>query len=312
MAKHKRVAVFDIGSNSIKLIAGEWVDHHSDPKILIEGSRGTRLGEEAHETSHLKPKAIQRTMDALVELSAMAAPFHITHWRAVATSAVRDAKNREEFLDQFKKKLGFETEVLSGDEEAELIYQGVVSDSKIHGGKEQLLVMDSGGGSAEWIRGTPSKIEKRISLDLGCVRMTDRFLRGDPYTLESFQEMMRFYRKNLENLKKDFCAKDHVMIGTGGSICTAAALTKTLTSFKNREIHGQSITFEELRDLTEKLRSLPHSERMKLQGIPPKRGDIIVAGVALFVMALEVLGSSTITASLRGLRYGLLLNSLKS
>jgi exopolyphosphatase / guanosine-5'-triphosphate,3'-diphosphate pyrophosphatase len=312
MAKTKRAAVFDIGSNSLKLIAGEFTDNQHDPTILLERSKGTRLGEEAHETSHLKPQAIQRTMDGLMELKALAESLQISTWRAVATSAVRDAKNRKEFTERFKKEMGFHVEVLSGDEEASLIYHGVVSDPKIHGGKDQLLVMDSGGGSAEWIRGTSSKIEKRISLDLGCVRMTDRFLRGDPYTSESFNEMMQFYRKNLEHLKNDFSAKDRVMIGTGGSICTAAALEKTLTSFKHREIHGQNITLEELRTLTEKLRSLPYAERMKLQGIPPKRGDIIVAGVALFVVAMEALGASTITASLRGLRYGLLLDSLKS
>jgi exopolyphosphatase / guanosine-5'-triphosphate,3'-diphosphate pyrophosphatase len=312
MAKTKRAAVFDIGSNSLKLIAGELTDSQHDPNILLERSKGTRLGEEAHETSHLKPQAIQRTMEGLVELKALAEPLQISTWRAVATSAVRDAKNRKEFTEQFKTKMGFPVEVLTGDEEASLVYQGVVSDPKIHGGKENLLVMDSGGGSAEWIRGTPSKIEKRISLDLGCVRMTDRFLRGDPYTSESFNEMILFYRKNLENLKNDFSAKDRAMIGTGGSICTAVALEKTHSSFKNRNIHDQGITLEELRTLVEKLRSIPYAERMKLQGIPPKRGDIIVAGVALFAITMEMLGASTITASLRGLRYGLLLDSLKT
>jgi exopolyphosphatase / guanosine-5'-triphosphate,3'-diphosphate pyrophosphatase len=311
MPKIGRAGIFDIGSNSIKMLVGEATRDQKDPDILLERSKGTRLGEEAHETSFLKPEAIQRTIEALIELKALADPYHVTTWRAVATSAVRDAKNRKDFIDRFKDKMGFSVDVLSGEEEASLIYQGVVSDPHVEGNDKKLLVMDSGGGSAEWIKGTSNKIENRISLDLGCVRMTDRFLRGDPYTSESFNEMMNFYQKNLEHLKAEFSAKDRVMIGTGGSICTAVALEKTLPSFKNRHVHGQKITLEELKSLLNRLKSAPCAERMKLHGMPQKRGDIIVAGVGLFVVAMEKLEAASITASLRGLRYGVLLQSLK-
>ncbi len=300
-----------MGSNSIKLLVAE-LRPLAAPRILLEKSSGTRLGEGIHHHFRLSRPAMKRTLDEARTFKKEAKKLHAREWIAVATSAVRDASNRREFEKQFRKRMGFSLRVLGGNEEAELIYRGATSDPKLAGPRSRILVMDSGGGSAEWIRGTRNRISHRVSLGLGCVRMTERFIRGDPCTEESFRRMLAWYDKKLQSLRRNFTAKGCVMIGTGGSISTAAVLDLDHPTFHEHRVHGHTLTLRTLEALLEKLKSLTNAERVAWNGIPRKRADIIVAGVALFVTAMRTLGAKKITASLRGLRYGVLMERMKS
>ena len=162
-----RYAVFDLGSNSIKCVMAE--THARGVRILHEESISTRLAEHLIDTCELRPEAIARTLAALRQIRAQADELGITHFRAVATSAVRDSRNRREFLRAAREVLGFPVRLLSGTEEAETIFAGVTADPHWRG--RDIFIHDIGGGSAEWVQGRHGKMEKRISLPLGAVRL---------------------------------------------------------------------------------------------------------------------------------------------
>ena len=300
-----RVSLIDLGSNSIKFLVAE-ISSGGEAVILAEQSEGTRLGEGLYEEPFLREVAIQRTLAVLTQFRAMAESLNVTQWNAVATSAVRDARNRPLFEQQFQSIMGFPLRVLSGEEEAALIYRGVTSDRQMTPEGTSLLVMDSGGGSAEWIRGTPKQLDQRISLNLGCVRMTERFLRGDPYTEDSFAELIRHYEEQLQPLVAPFHALQLKMIGTGGSICAAAAIQQNFLAASGMQLHGQTLSLAQLEKITHHLRHLTQAERLQIPALPAKRADIVVAGLALFITAMRLFHASEITVSLRNLRYGLL------
>jgi exopolyphosphatase / guanosine-5'-triphosphate,3'-diphosphate pyrophosphatase len=307
----RRIGILDIGSNSIKFLVAEATGNQGF-QIVHEKSSGSRLGEGIQQKDfELNEAAIQRTLDAIVDFIKKGEELGVSSWSAVATSAVRDAQNRAVFEQRFQERCGFAARVLSGNEEAELVYRAATSDPKILSSSSKILVMDSGGGSAEWILGDAAHIEKRISLDLGCVRMTDRFLRGDPYTEESYQQMMRYYEEQIGMIQNSFPTQQSKMVGTGGSICTAAALDLSAPSFHHAQIHGHVLSLPKIEQHLEKIRKLPNEQRLQLQGMPKKRADIVVAGIALFSVAMRIFQIPQITASLRGLRYGVLLEALR-
>lgn len=305
----RRIGVLDLGSNSVKMLVGESSPAGS-PLILLEKSVGTRLGEGIHRHACLTERSMERTLDAVHEFVRHSDEFQGVSWRAVATSAVRDSENHHYFQKRFYERFGFPLRILSGDEEAEMIFHGVISDTAMIRDLAKIMVMDSGGGSAEWIQGSTSGIHQRISLNLGCVRMTDRFLQGNPYTQISFDKMTAFYKEQLLPLKQQFSMKNGILIGTGGSICTAATLDMHSIPPHHHAIHGHKISLSRLQEILEKLRGMTQEERVSISGLPPKRSDIIVAGIALFVSSLKIFGGKEIVTSLRGLRYGVLLNAL--
>ncbi len=305
----ERIGIFDIGSHSVKLMIA---DKRSglDPYVLVEKSSGTRLGEGIHQDFVLSKAAIKRTLKTLEEFKSKGDFFGVHRWVAIATSAVRDAKNGFEFKDQFYERMGFKIRVLSGQKEAALIFRGVTSDPNLTKSTNSLLVMDVGGGSGEWILGKGSKIQRSISLDLGCVRMTERFLRGDPYSIDSYEALMAHYQKWMIHLQKRFGSHPGIrMIGTGGSISTAAALHFAKKFPRDSSLHGYVLEIDDLQRLLHSLKSMTHTDRMKLKYLPKKRADIIVAGMALFVMVMQVFEVKQIQVSLCGLRYGILLES---
>lgn len=301
--------MIDLGSNSVKLLVAQQ-QMGLRPHILLERSEGTRLGEGIHRHFRLGEGAMERTLDVLKEYRREGEALAAVEWAAAATSAVRDADNGLEFQRRFQKAMGFRLRVLSGEEEAGLIFRGATSDHDLVREGARALVMDSGGGSAEWVAGVAGKVERQVSIPLGCVRMTERFLRGDPYSRKSYENLVGYYEERVRPLRTDLAVKEGLMLGTGGSICTAAALDMDLPAYSTQHVHGYAMSRETVAYLAQRLRSMKNSERLKLGTMPRKRADIIVAGVALFDVAMRVLGARWITVSTRGLRYGVLLELL--
>lgn len=305
----QKIAVFDIGSNSIKCLVAE-ITSSSQVNVLFEDSQQTRLGEGIHHNFCLSEQAMERTLSAFLKMRTKCEEIHPQQWRAVATSAVRDATNRRDFEKRFLQQMGFPLRLLTGEEEARLIFKGVVSDHEINSnaiqgevrrGQPFLLVMDVGGGSAEWIQGKGLEIQTHVSLDLGCVRMTERFLRGDPYSEDSFNTLCAYYQERLSDLKEPLKVHQGKMIGTGGSLITATAL------LGNCQFHGIEIQLQTLESLLSRLRKMTQADRLQLKSLPEKRADIIVAGIALFVVAMKLFNAPQIWTSTRGLKYGILL-----
>jgi len=285
-----RRAVIDIGTNTVKLLVADVQNGQVTP--VVSKDQMTRLGEGVNRTKHLSRAAVARTIDAIRHFASDAKDLGAADVLALTTSAARDAANCSEFLGEVRSQCGLEVEVISGEREAELIFRGVSSDPKWS--RRRILVMDVGGGSSEFILGTADKIERCRSLPLGAVRLTEQFHEA------GFAGMVEFLRREFHRALADYHVEGWKLIGTGGTgICLA------------RIGHGNAdhvtLTQDELRGLLATLHGMTLEERRQIPGLPPDRADIIVAGAAVYVFAMEALHAHELTTSVRNLRYGALL-----
>ncbi|MFA6562067.1 MAG: Ppx/GppA phosphatase family protein [Verrucomicrobiia bacterium] len=297
-----RLAAIDIGTNTIKLLVA--VVEGGALTALHEDSQTTRLGEGVAATKRLTLEAIERTAAGLAAFTGKARKMGVTKILAVATSGAREAENTSQFLARVREMAGLDVEIIGGEREAELIFAGVSTDAGLR--DQRLLVMDVGGGSAEIITGQSGRIERRVSVHAGAVRLTERFLHSDPVSPADLNAMLQHGRELLQ-LELAKCSLDgRVMVGTGGTVTTAAAIDQSLARFSIEKVNRYSLTRQRLTEMLERLRSLPLAERRKVSGLPPKRADIIVAGLAMHVVAMELAGIERLTVSTRGLRFGVL------
>jgi exopolyphosphatase/guanosine-5'-triphosphate,3'-diphosphate pyrophosphatase len=301
-----RRAVIDIGTNTVKLLVADIRDGKVLPVVAKDAT--TRLGEGVAATRHLSRVAIARTVQTIADYAADAREHGAIEIIALTTSAARDADNRQEFLDAVRAKTGLTVEVITGQREAELIFRGVASDPAFAGGR--LLVMDIGGGSAEFILGQAGMIEHLHSLPLGAVRLTEQF--------PDFADLAEFLRATLYRELAGF--SDARLIATGGTITTLASICRASGPLAERErrqasrlpynahVDHATFTLDEVRALVLKLHAMPLDQRRQVPGLPPERADIIVAGGAVVLFAMEALGVYELTVSVRNLRYGALLD----
>ena len=286
-----RRAVIDIGTNTVKLLVADIRDGQVFP--VVSKVLTTRLGEGVDATRQLSPAAIARTVAAITGYVADAQELAVADLTAFTTSAARDAGNRQEFLAAVHRQSGLTVEVLTGQREAELIFRGVASDPAWS--TNQLLVLDIGGGSAEFIQGAAGKIDRWQSLPLGAVRLTEQFRD------RSFAELAEYLRTTLRAALTGYGVAGRQFIATGGATIT---LGRVATGKTDRT----ELTFEAVRGLVAQLNALPLAELRKVPGLPPDRADIIVAGGAVLMFAMEALGATDLTVSTRNLRYGALLS----
>jgi exopolyphosphatase/guanosine-5'-triphosphate,3'-diphosphate pyrophosphatase len=285
-----RCAVIDIGTNTVKVLVAD-VQQGQVVAVLTKDCT-TRLGEGVNENQRLSEAAIARTLQVVDDFHAQAKAHGATNIVALTTSACRDAANRDEFFHAVHQKCGLEVQLVSGDREAELIFCGVSNDLEWKG--TPLLVLDVGGGSAEFIQGCNGKMELFQSLPLGAVRLTERFGEG------RLAELREHVRAVLGPALARYTMTGGRMIGTGGTITTLARMEQGM-------VDHATISQEALCGLVQRLDEMSLAERKNVPGLPPERADIIVAGSAVFDVAMEVLGAGELTVSVRNLRYGALL-----
>jgi len=297
-----RYAIFDLGSNSIKCVMAE--TRASGVRVLFEESIGTRLAENLIDTAELKPEAIARTLEALRSLREHAGALKIEHFRAVATSAVRDSRNRREFLRAAKAVLGFPVRLLSGTEEAETIFDGVTADPHWRG--RDPFIVDIGGGSAEWVQGRHGKLEKRLSLPLGAVRLRERFLHEYPVASDTADLLVETIRGQIAHPLAHYQLGPRRLIGTGGTITCLVAIQKELPHFDPRKIDHATLTLRQVRDLLHSFTGCTLDQLRKRPGLPAKRADLIIPGTAVVLATMQQLGATRLSVSVRGLRYGVL------
>ncbi len=302
-----RYAVFDLGSNSIKFVAAE--TRSGRVRVLAEQSISTRLAEHLIDTCELRPEAIARTLDALRELRARATVLRVEHFRAVATSAVRDSRNRRDFLPAAKEVLGFPVRLLSGAEEAGTIFTGVTADPHWRG--KDVFILDIGGGSAEWVQGRHGKMEKRISLPLGAVRLRERFLHEYPVAPDTAALLVETVRAQIAHPLAPYSLGPRRLVGTGGTITCLVAIEKGLAEFDPRKIDHASLTLEQIRGLMRRFTGCTLDELRALPGLPAKRADLIIPGTAVVLATMELFGASRLHVSVRGLRYGVLTAAIR-
>ena len=303
-------AVIDVGTNSVKLLVAEVAGHSVIP--IFEESEQTRLGRGFYETHRLQADAIQDTARAVGQFAEVARASQASSLRVIATSAARDALNQSELLDAIRQAAGLEVEIISGEQEADLVYQGVRSDPKLAG--ERLMILDVGGGSAEFIIGENKHPQFAQSFSLGSVRLLELLPPSDPPTAEELEwcrsYLRDFFARHILPAVNPVLAKGRGqtrLIGTGGAATILARMEYQLSKYQRHEIEGAPITLEAVRGWMAKLWSMPLQARRGITGLPKKRADVILPGLAIYEAVLQEFGFSELRASTRGLRFAAVL-----
>ncbi len=294
-----KTAVIDIGTNSVKLTVADVSD---DIHIVDEESRITRLGKNVDANGKLNPESIKETLGAIIEFADKARSGGAQRIVAAGTSALRDASNGHELLDEVKKQRGLEVEIISGEREASLSFKAVVGDPIIgQKSADNLLVFDIGGGSTELNLGSFGKLAAHVSLNIGAVRLTERHLHADPPTDQEFDAALSDARKSINSFVGNIVGKP-LVCGVGGTASTIAAM-----ALSSKDVHGKSVSLTQVEDRVCYLRTLSLAERKNVQFLDPGRADIIIAGGAILISILKEVKVDAFIVSLRGMRYGLLL-----
>ena len=293
-----KIAVFDIGTNSIHLLLAET---HPDLsfEILRHQRDTTRLGDGSFETRMLSAKKMRQALKVIENFYKKAKKGRADETVAVATSAVRDAKNKAQFLRAVFKKTGIKVRVISGREEARLIFLGAMSYVDLKGKKA--LVLDVGGGSAELIVGDDKKISYAQSFKLGVARLTDHFIKNDPPCSHELAGLESFLKRRMTPaIKKIKRFKFSSLIGTSGTLFNLASM-----------LHGKrcrEFSITELEKLHERIKHMSQKERLKLPGLSRKRADLIVAGSLFVVTLMRMLSLKKMVLSERAIREGMILD----
>lgn len=297
-----KAAAIDIGTNSCRLLIGEIRQNtaQKSQEIIIKERKLkiTRLGEGVDKNKMLNKKAVERVFAALKEYKKIIEQHDVEKIRLVGTSALRDVNNSE-LLEEKIVDLGINLEIISGRKEAELNYLGAADNLN-----DDFLLIDIGGGSTEFVWPNDEICFK--SLDIGCVRMTERFI-DDPSQALKYEEVekIRKYVSDLINSELDF-QRELDIKGVGGTITTLAALKFEMEDYESEKIEGSSLDLIELESRLKSFQKLTLAERASLKGLQPKRADIISAGLIILIEILKYFSCESLTVSDKDLLYGLL------
>jgi exopolyphosphatase / guanosine-5'-triphosphate,3'-diphosphate pyrophosphatase len=288
-----RVAAIDCGTNSIRLLIAEPAEDGTLVDVARE-MRIVRLGQGVDRTGRLAPEAIARTREALVDYAELIDEHGASAVRMVATSATRDAANRDEFTRMVHRVLGAEPEVITGAEEAALSFAGAVAG--LPDAASPVLVADIGGGSTELVLGNGALAAH--SMDIGCVRMTERHLRADPPSTAQIAATVADVRAAIEVAARDVpIAQAATFVGVAGTVTTLAAIVHRMPSYDPAAIHGSTMTAAEVTDVTARVLAMTHAQRAALPVMHPGRVDVIGGGALILRELVAAAGVSSVVAS---------------
>jgi exopolyphosphatase/guanosine-5'-triphosphate,3'-diphosphate pyrophosphatase len=312
--KPEHRAVIDVGTNSIKMLVADTVGGRVQPVLETSAKQAVRLGQGFYATRYLQPLAINAAAQAVADLVARARAFEPVSIRVIATSAVREALNREELVRAVRNACGAELEVITGDREAEWVFRGVTSDPTL--AVCPLVILDVGGGSTEVIVTDGRTVCFRRSFDIGAVRLMEILQPRDPPHSGDWRRCEDFLGEFFSGLIAPLMTtslRDRTdrmrLIGTGG---TAACLASMQAKGKQKDwltAQATRITHADLHAQAERLWSLTLAERKNVPGLPAKRADVIQTGVAIFDAAMPYLHFAEMSVSRRGVRFGVLVNA---
>jgi exopolyphosphatase/guanosine-5'-triphosphate,3'-diphosphate pyrophosphatase len=278
-----RVAAIDIGTNSVRLLVAE-VEGDA-LKSVDRRTRITRLGQGVNQTRRLDPEAIARTVEVIAEYAEVIKTSDVTRVRAAATSASRDATNRDDFFDPVEQLLGAPPELLSGEEEARLEFTGATAGLTE---PSPYLVVDIGGGSTEFIVGTDAP-DGLMSIDVGCVRLTEQFLHSDPPSAEELSVAVSVVRDHLADVDREVAGAGaaKTLIGTAGTVWTLGAIELGVDTSESERIHHFRLTRAAAEEIFRTLATEPIAQRRHNPGLEPGRVDVIVGGVIVVVSVMR-------------------------
>jgi len=291
------VAAIDIGTNSVRLLITDGAGNELAREMQI-----TRLGQGVDKTGELAPEAIERTLTVLRQYGSLIGTHAVQRIRATATSAARDASNRELFFSQAEQSLGVMPECIPGEEEALLSFQGATSG--LDPSEGPFLVVDIGGGSTEFVLGS-SAPEALISVDMGCVRMTERHLRDDPPHPEQLEACFADVRATLAQVKRTInVRKARRMIGLAGTITALGYLHKGLKHYEPVQTHHMLLSQADVARMFARLSTATVEQRRAMLA-EPKRAEVIVGGAAVLLTLLRELQIDELMVSERDILDGL-------
>ena len=299
-----RVASIDCGTNSIRLLVAD-VPAEGGHTDLLRRMEVVRLGQGVDATGRLAPEAIERTRLVLVEYAAATRDLGATAVRMVATSATRDAANRTDFEDMVLDVLGQKPDVATGREEAELSFLGATASldaaARAHGSappRPPFLVVDIGGGSTEFVLGDGDGVRAAQSVDIGCVRMTERHLHGDPPSAEQIQRAEDDIRAALAEVTAEVPVGEAAsLVGLAGSVTTVAALALQLPAYDPDAIHGSRIPIDAVRSVTADLLAATRERRAAMPVMHPGLVDVIGAGSLILRVLMDEFGMAEVVVS---------------
>ncbi|MBB6403666.1 Ppx/GppA phosphatase family protein [Arthrobacter sp. AZCC_0090] len=297
-----RVAAIDCGTNSIRLLIADASGDNTGSVLrdVVREMRVVRLGQGVDSTGELAPEALERTFAATGDYAELIRHHGAGSVRFVATSASRDARNRDVFVDGIRNLLGVEPEVISGDEEAALSFAGASSVLPSRG-KAPVLVVDLGGGSTEFVLGDSDGVIAAKSVDIGCVRLTERHLRNDPPTPEQIAAAEADVDAAIDLVARTVpLGRATAVVGVAGSITTITAHALGLSEYDPARIHGVSLDLGTISDAATSLLEMSREERARLPYMHPGRVDVIGAGALVWrriLQRLAEIGGGSITAA---------------
>ncbi len=328
-----KLASIDIGTNSTRLLIAEY----KNGKFISLARKMvvTRIGGNLDRDGKISGYSAEKTLEVLSGYKQLMEKEKVSKYRAIGTSALRQASNSDWFLSYIYEKLGMQVEIVSGDREAYFSFTGAVRDIDIESilrgverfrdGNcsrskvsykdrsrcENVLVVDIGGGSSEFILGSHNcSIILTESIDMGCVRLTEKFINSNPPPIEDLNNMRVFIRKELKNtiekIKKNGFS---FIIGLAGTITTLAAIDLNLREYSREKIHHHILSLSKIKQIYKNLCSLSLQERKKVIGLEPERADVIIGGTAVVLEIMELLEENIIVVSendiLNGIIYSL-------
>jgi len=302
-------AAIDIGTNTLRLLVAETVGP-DDYTVLHEEQQITRLGEGLRSTGVLQDAPRRRSLTVLRRFADLARSLKAGEIAAVATSAVREARNGQEFVAEVWREAGLALRVIDGEEEARLTLLGVRHGLRL--GSRRVLAIDIGGGSTEFVLARGEVIEGIVSTGLGVVKLTEQYLVSDPPTVDERRRLEEFVGARIDRLRRELPGLEAAqLVGTAGTVTTLAAIDLALVTYDRQKVRGHGLRLARVRELLDRLAALALRERRGIPGLEPGRADIIIAGAAILAVSMERLGYHELRVSNDGLREGILLDLLR-
>lgn len=286
-----KIASIDIGTNSMRLLIADYNKTISNRKKIVNT---TRMGQGINESGIISNDAIKRNLDSFISFVNTAKNDKAEQIYAIGTSALRDSKNKEQFIELAKLNTGIEIEIINGNTEAELGFYGVALGIDE---TERLLIIDIGGGSTEFVVGSKNEgVIYKESIDIGAVRLTEQFNASEKNS--NLEEMTNFIYSKINHLQK--AAKTYnikKVVGIGGTITTASSINQHMKIYDTDKIHNSLLRVENIEYILRSLNSISLDERKKVIGLEASRADIIVSGLNILLCILKCMDIPTITVS---------------
>jgi exopolyphosphatase/guanosine-5'-triphosphate,3'-diphosphate pyrophosphatase len=303
----KRIAVIDIGSNSVRLLVAELIEK-INYRILLEEKDNIRLGREVFDKGEFGTRSRTSLVRTIEKYKKIITDYDVDHVRAVATAAFREAANSNEFANYISKHTDLKIEVISGAEEGRLIFLGVSSNFELS--DKRALCIDIGGGSCEIIIGSPEKIDFNKSFLLGSTRLTKYFLKSNPvkpFEITMLDEYLEDFLKKIKQTKE--LPQFDIIIGTGGSLNNITAVVHKMSGLEAKDLFRE-VSLSEVKSLNSFFEEKTYRQRLKLPGLEQSRADIILAAGKVIEKIMEFYEVNKFTSLDKGLKDGLMIDTI--